>query len=660
MNYRNLTKAEITALQNQGCYCETWDKIEVVDKFKTDRIRNTTFAGNIKLGLFEKQVQVDEYLSKPSGLYNSYIRNCIVGDNALISNVLNLVNYDIDANAVIENVGSMIMNPESSFGNGVEIEVYNEGGGRELTIYDRLSAQVAYIMVSYRHDSEMIRALRNIIGKYVASKKSDKGRVGKNSVISNTNIIRNVNISENVSISGALNLENGTISACPEAPVQIGAGVYAKNFIVLSGSKIDSGAVLTNCFVGQGVQMGKQFSAENSALFANCEAFHSEACSLFAGPYTVTHHRSTLLIAGMFSFFNAGSGTNQSNHMYKLGPVHQGILERGSKTGSFSYLLWPSRVGAYTAVIGKHFTNFDTSEFPFSYINEKDGKSILYPGMNLFTVGTSRDSVKWPARDRRKDPEKLDLINFELFNPYTVGKMVKGNALLNQLYEKSAQNQEFVTWKGIKIPRLMLKTATKYYDMGIKVYIGNELMKRIGNISDHKSIDSVIQKLKPQNNGAEGEWSDLSGMLAPAGKIEELLLEIKSGKIESIEQLQNSLAVINTSYKEFAWDWCAKLISNHYHLNLGQISVTDLIKIIDDWKINIVRLNNMILKDAEKEFDQLSKISFGIDGDDDTRDKDFENIRGNYNDNKFVKQLKTDIEGYTKTCEDWKLAVDSW
>ena len=84
---------------------------------------------------------------------------------------------------------------------------------------------------------------------------------------------------------------------------------------------------------------GKQFSAENSVFFANSEAFHGEAVSVFGGPYTVTHHKSSLLIAGMYSFFNAGSGTNQSNHMYKLGPVHQGILERGSKTGSFAYLL---------------------------------------------------------------------------------------------------------------------------------------------------------------------------------------------------------------------------------------------------------------------------------------------------------------------------------
>ena len=48
-----------------------------------------------------------------------------------------------------------------------------------------------------------------------------------------------------------------------------------------------------------------------------------------------------------------GSGSNQSNHMYKLGPIHQGAMERGAKTTSDSYILWPARVGAFSLVMGR-------------------------------------------------------------------------------------------------------------------------------------------------------------------------------------------------------------------------------------------------------------------------------------------------------------------
>jgi hypothetical protein len=137
-------------------------------------------------------------------------------------------------------------------------------------------------------------------------------------------------------------------------------------------------------------------------------------------------HKSSLLIAGMFSFLNAGSGSNQSNHMYKLGPIHQGIVERGSKTTSDSYILWPARVGPFSLVMGRHYHHSDTSDMPFSYLIEHKDETYLIPGVNLRSVGTIRDAQKWPKRDKRKDPIQLDKINYNLLSPYTIGKMMKG------------------------------------------------------------------------------------------------------------------------------------------------------------------------------------------------------------------------------------------
>jgi hypothetical protein len=48
----------------------------------------------------------------------------------------------------------------------------------------------------------------------------------------------------------------------------------------------------------------------------------------------------------------------------------------------------------------------------------------------------------------------------------------------------------------------------------------------------------------------------------------------------------------------------------------------------------------MILKDAEKEFDPGSKLGFGIDGDVETRDSDFQAVRGIYDKNIFVTSLQ--------------------
>ena len=78
-------------------------------------------------------------------------------------------------------------------------------------------------------------------------------------------------------------------------------------------------------------------------------------------------------------------------------------------------------------------------------------------------------------------------------------------------------------------------------------------------------------------------------------------------------------------------------------IKLGEISSEQLDKIISDWKTNSITLKNMVLADAEKEFDQNSKIGFGIDGDEQTKIDDFEAIRGTYDNNSFVKSIRQEI-----------------
>jgi hypothetical protein len=642
MSYRKLTNNEISALKQQGCFSANWATIFVKDGFDDNAIFNTQFAGEIKLGSFRGTIELEKGISKPVGIKNSYIENCEIGDNIYIANVNSLVNYKVTNNVAIENVGTIVVNGETTFGNGYEIEVLNEGGGRDLPIFDKLSSQLAYLMVIYRHDKLFTEKLLAIINSYVESKKASKGTIGKNARILNTTSLRNVVVGEYTVISGASNLENGTIGSCKEAPTKIGEDVIAKDFIILSGSKVDSGAIITSSFIGQGVQIGKQFSSENCTFFANCEGFHGEACSVFAGPYTVTHHKSTLLIAGMFSFFNAGSGTNQSNHMYKLGPLHQGTVERGSKTGSFSYMLWPCKVGAYSVVMDKHGSNFDTSELPFSYITLEKGKSVITPAMNLFTVGTARDTVKWPKRDRRKDPNKLDLISFDFLNPFVAGKIFNGINLLNELHANVSKKQDYVMYKGISINRLMLRTSRRYYETAIHVYIGNLIVKQLNRLSAISSIEAVQKFLTPKDNRESTKWVDLLGLVAPEDAVNSITESVKSGKIDSVEGLQNRMELIHNAYEIDAYSWGAAQIKSYLGIDVSKISKDQLTKIITDWKINSLKMNTMILKDAEKEFDQNSKLGFGNDGDETVLEADFEAIRGKYETNSFVVGLKNE------------------
>ncbi len=644
MKYRPLTDSEISVLESQDCFSSDWSDITVAGDFSPDYIRHVRFEGNVRIGKIGGEVKTGSGEIKESGLYNCKISNCELGDHLLIDNVHLVKNYRVGDGVIIENTGMVSVDGITAFGNGFGVEVLNEGGGREIPIFDGLTVQLAYMLVAYRHDPEFIGAVCGMIETYKEERTSETGSIGAGSEILNTGTICNVEIGESAFIKGASLLKNGTIKSNGHAPVVIGDNVIAKNFIILSGARVAGGALIDKCFVGQAVEVGKQFSAENSLFFANSEAFHGEAVSVFAGPYTVTHHKSSLLIAGMFSFFNAGSGTNQSNHMYKLGPVHQGIMERGSKTGSFSYMLWPSRIGAYTVVMGKNMASFDTSDFPFSYINVDHEKSILTPGMNLFTVGTRRDSMKWPSRDKRKDPEKADLINFDFLSPYIIQKVLESRRILKELYEKTAKKQETVFYKGIRIKRLMLKSTQKYYEMALSIFIGTQVVERLEGMKDRGSIESVREGLRSSGNQKVDRWIDLGGMVAPDRAIYDLMDITKSGDLKNTDSILRELNHIHENYTGYTWDWTVDLLSELYNIDVSKIVIPQIIELISTWKSESIKLDKMILNDATKEFDDSSKIGFGVDGNKEVVDQDFESVRGTPEKNRFIIGIEEEIK----------------
>ncbi len=631
--YYHLTPEAIKILKKNGCWSRHWDKVKVSKGFDPTRIAGTIFRGKVRIGSLDGHFIPRDGIRRYAGIFDANLHNVSIGDNCHISNITGwLSNLIIEDNVLIEDVGSIVCQGETSFGNGHPIEILNEGGGRELKITEVTSAQSAYLTTLYRHDPDLIKSLDKIAADFAESVRSDRGTIGAGTFIFHCQNIVNVKVGPGAILRGIQNLKEGSIASSAEASTFVGDGVIAKDFIIQKGAHVSDGAILHGALIGEGSKVGKQFSAENSALFSNSEGFHSEVCSIFGGPYTVTHHRSTLLIAGMFSFFNAGSGTNQSNHMYKLGPLHQGILERGCKTGSSSYLLWPSRVGAFSAVMGKHYANFDTSDFPFSYVNEDGGQSTLVPGMNFFTVGTMRDGLKWPTRDKRKNADKLDQLIFNVLSPYTAQKMIKGQATLLDLYAGAERGQEYVNHQGILIKRLLLKTCSRYYRMALEKYFGDVLVARLRN-EKPDSLQSLMTSPEGAING-DALWIDVSGLLCAKPRVDSLLDALKTGTVADSTALQQQFENIYASYGSDEWSWVIHTLPTVY--GFDALGVEELKTVLGKWQVSSNKLLNMVEMDASKEFEGNVRTGFGIDG---HQDADFDAVRGSFESNAFKKQL---------------------
>ena len=635
--FRKLKKKEIEFLKSQGCISQSWDKI-LIKNVDLNRIKDVSFHGKIKIKELNGNVSYHNKVKVEASITRATLIDVVINGNVYINNVGRLIaNYEIENGVIIENAGAIYMEGESSFGNGVETSPIMEGNGRSVKIYNRLNSHIAYIIAMYRHNYLMREKINKIIENYSSSKISKFGLIKKHAKIINARLIKNAHIDPYTTIENTDEINNTTIISTKESPSYIGTSVILKDCIVLKGAHIVDGTVIKKAFIGEGVKLGRQFSCEDSLLFANCEGEHGEMFSIFAGPYTVTHHKATLLIASHFSFFNAGSGTNQSNHMYKLGPYHHGFMERGCKTGSNSYILWPSRIGAFSTVIGAHYDNVDSSDFPFSYITEHGyHQTRLIPALNLFGVGLARDENKWIERDRRTG-DKKDLIIFEVFSPYTVSKMINAEKFLKDIKNDIKDGKDdFVMYKNMIIKISSLDKYSQRYSIAIDLYLCGKLLHFIKNC---KNINDIIENLKCEK--IYNEWVDAGGLICAKERLNNIIKDIEEDKIKDIENILKAFENLYNNYYADEKSWVIYIIKKRY--SIENVDKEVIIKILKEYISLLKTSYDILYRDAKKEYDISKMVSCGID-DKNFMEEDFKAIRGTVEDNAFVIKYKKDMD----------------
>ena len=510
MKYRNLTTDEIKKLKENGCSCfeNKWEEIKVCNNFDPDKIWHVHFSG---------WIIIDEGVA---------IRNIAGG----------ITNCHIKENAQIENVARIEFEEEAPCGVGTTVSVLDETGTRPVRIYPGISSQMATLIAREPKwfENQMGPSFQDFLDKFDVPH-----AIGANSIIRDCRRLINVSVGDNVKIEGANSLVNGMIinnSQSSKVVDFIDYGVDAENFIA-EDAYIGANCILRNCYVGQGVSVSNAFTAHDSMFFSNCTFENGEACALLAGPYTVSMHKGTLLIGCQTSFMNAGSSTNESNHMYKLGPAHWGILERGVKTSSGAYIMFGAKIGAFSMVMGQHKTHPDSSSFPFSYLfGDERGATVIVPGAMLRSCGLMRDEKKWPARDRRikKRIPLNDNIIFNVLNPCTVENMLTAIDTITDLLSHPADDDLFVRHKGMKFTRAALERAKSLYTVAIFKYLSYKL-----------------PELKFPNNNTEKpeDWLDLGGQII---KRTTLAQAMETENPEETEKIFN-LAFENYEEDELRW-----------------------------------------------------------------------------------------------------------
>lgn len=615
-DYRQLTQKEIDVLERNSCWAEDWNRVMVAEDFKPYGFHRVLFYGDIRLGTFDKQVEVTKGFTKHAGINDATLRNVTVGNDCLIEKIGNFINnYTIGDDCYISNVSTMETTEGATYGEGHLVSVLNEMGDGNVILFHDLNSQLAAFMVKHFNDKVLRDNITRLVHEEIRFTLPDRGTIGNGVKIINTKEITNTIIKDDCEIDGAARLSDCTIMSSKDASVYIGTGVICENSIISNGCSITNSVKMQDCFVGEACQITNGFTAEASVFFANSFMANGEACAAFCGPFSASHHKSSLLIGGEFSFYNAGSNTNFSNHAYKMGPMHYGTLERGSKTASGAYVLMPAKIGAFSVCFGKLMNHPDMRCLPFAYLMAYGDTMYIVPGRNITTVGLYRDIKKWPKRDRRAASCRKSIINFDWLSPFTVGEIVQGKKILEALRQAGGDNVSSYNYHEYIINATSLRKGIKYYDIALRIYMGAVLKRAVK--------EGFLGK--PTSDVGLGEWRDLSGLLLPASEEQRLLDDIKSGNIESVKEILDRFNDINNHYREYQWTWTYRMILDYY--GLEELTESAMQRIREDY----VRARRAwiaeIRKDAEKEFamgdveqevfdDFISKLDHEVDYED--------------------------------------------
>ena len=591
-DYRPLTSEEIEVLKKNDCWAEDWTSINVAENFKPNYMHRVMLYGEVNIGSFDKNVEVSQGFVKHSGINNATLRNVTIGDDCLIENVGNFINnYSIGDDCYISNISTMETTEGATYGEGNLVSVLNEVGEGNVILFSDLNSQLAAFMVKHFSQKELKERIRQLIKNEIDNKMPECGQIGNNVKIINTKEITNCLINDFCEVNGASRLSDCTLLGSAHGNVYVGTGVIAENSIIAEGASVINSVKIQDCFVGEACQLSNGFTASTSVFFANSYMSNGEACAAFCGPFTASHHKSSLLIGGMFSFYNAGSATNFSNHAYKMGPMHWGILERGSKTASGAYLLMPATLGSFSVCFGKLMHHPNTRNLPFAYLIADGDKMFLIPGRNITTVGLYRDIKKWPKRDMRALENRKSIVNFDWLSPYSVGEVLKGKKILENLRDVTGDNVSQYLYHEYIIPASSLHKGIKYYDIALRIYMG-AVLKRV------LKRDPMLTP--PTTQIGLGDWDDLSGLLLPNTEEERIITDLQEGTINTIQQLLERFEEINANYREYQWAWTYQMVCDYY--DIDEITLEDANRIHEDYIKARRQWIAEIRKDAEKEF----------------------------------------------------------
>ena len=447
--WRPLTFNEVETLIKNGNTCTNWNTFLVEDPFTPSLIKNSLFAGLVRLSSMTECYLRYHDFTVPVGITNSKIISCDIGANCAIHDCAYLAHYIIGNTVILSRIDEMAVTDHAKFGEGilkdgeteavrVTIDVMNEAGGREILPFTDMICADAFLWARYRDDAALMTQLKKITQASCDSARGYYGTVGDNAVIKSCRIIKDVRFGESVYIKGSNKLKNLTIKSSTEEATQIGEGVELVNGIIGYGCRVFYGVKAVrfvlgnNCTLKYGARLIHSVMGDNSTISC-CEVLNA-----LIFPYHEQHHNNSFLIAAMIQGQSnmAAAATVGSNHNTR-GNDGEIIAGRGFWPGLSTTLKHNCRFASFVLLNKGNYPAELDIPFPFSLVSDNLHENCLdimpaYFWMyNMYALARNND--KFIKRDKRKT--KIQKIESSVLACDTAGEIMHAMVLLEQSFE---------------------------------------------------------------------------------------------------------------------------------------------------------------------------------------------------------------------------------
>lgn len=441
---KTLSSEEIRALEGNLNSASDWSLVRVAPGFDPGRVREARFIGRVILGRFTGESEVEKGITIPTGIFRSLISNSEIGNDAVVHEVRILGNMIVKDRAVILNCGSVICSGTTTFGNGIELPVAIETGGREVKTYAEITLDVAAEVAASRGDGDKLAGYDRLIMDYSQRAGGEFGMIGELAVVRNTPRVENSYVGDHCCISDAVLVRNSTLLGTEEEPSLITDGAFVRDSILQWGAEVTTGAIVDRSVLTEHSHVERHGKVTDSLLGPNSGVGEGEVTASLVGPFVGFHHQA-LLIAAFWpeGKGNVGYGANVgSNHTSKA-PDQEIWPGEGTFFGLGVNIKFPSdfTLAPYSIIATAVNALPQKVTFPFSLINSPaETVADLSPAYNeimpawvlsdnIFTV--KRNEGKYRKRNKARRSE----FDFEVFRPDIMDLVMRARGSLEAVEE---------------------------------------------------------------------------------------------------------------------------------------------------------------------------------------------------------------------------------